>query len=160
MAPTSANPGPETGPGAAERALLELVASGHNGVLVALKRDGRPQLSNVSYAWDTGRRLLRISITATRAKYHNLRRDPRASLHVSSPDFWAYAVIEGTAELTPVATDPDDATVEELVRTYRAVQGEHPDWADFRRAMVADQRLVVRLVPERVYGQPPRGAGR
>ena len=60
----------------------------------------------------------RISITADRAKYHNLRRDPWAALHVTQPDFYAYAVLEGDVELTEPAADPDDATVDELVWHY------------------------------------------
>jgi hypothetical protein len=69
----------------------------------------------------------------------------------------AYAVGEGTVELTPTAGDPADATVEELVDVYRALAGEHPDWDDYRRAMVADRRLVAKLTLDRVYGWvPPR----
>ena len=59
---------------------------------------------------------------------------------------------EGIVDLSPVANDPDDATVEELIDLYRAVQGEHPDWADYRAAMVRDHRLVVRMRVERAYG--------
>ncbi len=122
-----------------------------NGVLVTLKRDGRPQLSNIIYALgDDGR--IRISITADRAKTKNLGRDARASLYVPGDSFWAYVVIEGTAELTPVATSPDDATVDELVALYRAVAGEHPDWNEYRASMVNDRRLVARLVPDHAYG--------
>ncbi len=101
----------------------------------------------------TGRpSIVRVSITDDRAKTANLRRDPRASLHVTSDDFWSYAVIEATAELSPVAADPHDDTVEELIALYRAVQGEHPDWDDYRAAMVRDGRVVLRLPVERVYG--------
>ena len=94
-------------------------------VLVTLKRDGRPQLSNVSHHYDPDERIIRISVTDDRAKTRNLRRDPRASYHVSSPDRRAYTVVEGTADLSPVAKDPHDDTVEELIRLYREVLGEH-----------------------------------
>ncbi|SCG59196.1 PPOX class F420-dependent oxidoreductase [Micromonospora inositola] len=140
-----------------ERALTDLIAGRWLGVLATIKRDGRPQLSNVVYSFDRERGLIRVSVTDDRAKTANVRRDPRASFHVSSDDGWAYAVAEARAELTPVAERPDDATVEELIGLYRAVQGEHPDWDDFRRAMVAERRLVLRLHVERVYGMPPRG---
>ncbi|MGI5147932.1 PPOX class F420-dependent oxidoreductase [Plantactinospora sp. CA-294935] len=143
--------------GRTEQALLGIIRDGSLGVLATIKRDGRPQLSNVNYTFDPERRLIRVSVTDDRAKTANLRRDPRASFQVSTPDGWAYAVVEGTAELTPVAAEPADPTVEELVDVYRAVQGEHPDWDDYRRAMVADRRLVLRLPVERVYGAPPRG---
>lgn len=140
----------------AQDALLELLSEGHGGVLVTLKRDGRPQLSNVSHAYDPDERIIRISVTDDRAKTRNLRRDPRASYHVTSGDRWAYTVAEGTAELTPVARDPHDETVEELIRLYREVLGEHPDWDEYRAAMVRDRRLVVRLRVERAYGAPKR----
>jgi PPOX class probable F420-dependent enzyme len=141
---------------ARNEALMQLIAAGHRGVLTTQKRDGRPQLSNISYGYFAGPDLLKVSITADRAKYHNLRRDPRASLYVTSPDFWAYAVAEGDAELSPVAAAADDDTVAELVELYRVINGEHPDWDDYRRAMVADRRAVVRLAVSRVYGQPPQ----
>jgi PPOX class probable F420-dependent enzyme len=133
--------------------MLEFVAGNHWGVLVTLKRDGRPQLSNIGYACEGD--VVRISVTADRAKTRNLERDPRASLHVTSKDFWTWVVADGTAELAPVAADPHDATVEELVAYYRSINGEHPDWDDYRRAMVAERRLVVRLRVEHTYGQLP-----
>ena len=135
-----------------QESLEQLIAQTHGGALVALKRDGRPQLSNVSHTYDPATRLLRVSTTADRAKVANLRRDPRASYYVTSPDQHAYAVAEGIVELTPVAAEPDDATVDELVEVYRRILGEHPDWDEYRAAMVADRRLVVRLTVERLYG--------
>ncbi|WP_067457415.1 PPOX class F420-dependent oxidoreductase [Actinomadura macra] len=136
-----------------DTALAKLLAGRDLGVLATLKRDGRPQLSNVNYHFDEGRRLIRVSVTADRAKARNLRRDPRASLHVSSADGWSWAVAEGTAELSETAAAPGDAAVEELVEVYRDIRGDHPDWDEYRRVMVADGRLVIRLHVERLYGQ-------
>jgi PPOX class probable F420-dependent enzyme len=144
----------------AQDALLDLVGSTDRSVLVTLKRDGRPQLSNVTHHYDPERRLVRISVTADRAKAKNLERDPRASLHVTSADFWSWAVVEGDATLSAVAEREDDEAVAELVDLYRALAGEHPDWDDYRRAMVADRRRVVRLPVGRVYGQPPQQPSR
>lgn len=129
-----------------------LLADKGLGALVTIKRDGRPQLSPIGYAYDRDAGLIRISVTDGRAKTHNLRRDPRASLYLNSPDNRAYQVIEGTVELTPVAADPHDATVDELVLQYRQVAGEHPDWDEYRAAMVADRRLIIRLHVDRSYG--------
>jgi PPOX class probable F420-dependent enzyme len=140
----------------ADEALLDLLGSRQLGVLATIKRDGRPQLSNVSHTFDRERGLIRVSITADRAKTANLRRDPRASYHVTGPDGWSYAVAEVTAELSAPAAEPGDTTVEELIDIYRAISGEHPDWDDYRRAMVADRRIALRLRVERVYGAPPR----
>jgi PPOX class probable F420-dependent enzyme len=125
------------------------------GVLVTIKRDGRPQLSNVSYAYDATSNLVRVSLTDSRAKTANLRRDPRASLYVGGPNGSSYIVLEGKAELTAVAAEPDDAVVEELVDLYRAASGkEHPDWDDYRRAMVDDRRLVFSMTVDHAYGMP------
>ena len=130
---------------------LEFVADRHHGVLTTLKSDGRPQLSNILYqVGDDG--VIRISVTDGRAKTANLRRDPRASLHVTRDDFYAYVVVEARPSCRRWRAAPDDPTVDELVENYRSVAGEHPDWDDYRRAMVADRRLIVRLHPERAYG--------
>jgi PPOX class probable F420-dependent enzyme len=124
-----------------------------HGVLVTLRRDGRPQLSNILY-FPGANGTIRISVTDSRAKTNNLRRDPRASLHVSRDDFFAYVVLEGDASLSPVATAVDDAVVDELVEMYRLAQGEHPDWDEYRRAMVDDKRIVLTLTPTHAYGMP------
>ena len=140
----------------ADPRLLAFVASHAWGVLATVKRDGRPQLSNVGYAYDEEQQLFRVSVTDSRAKTRNLRADPRVTLHVASKDFWTWVAVEGTAELTPVAADPHDATVEELITYYRDINGEHPNWDEYRAAMVADRRLVVRFRPEHTYGRLPR----
>ena len=132
--------------------LLDLLREQRTGVLVTLKRDGRPQLSNVSFTFDDATSTIRVSATDDRAKTRNLRRDPRAGFYVGSPDMGAYLVAEGDAELSPVAADPQDATVEELIDVYRAIAGEHPDWDEYRAAMVADRRLVITLRAHRAYG--------
>jgi PPOX class probable F420-dependent enzyme len=132
---------------------FDFIRAQRQGVLTTIRRDGRPQISNIVYAFDDG--TVRISVTAPRAKTKNLQRDPRASLYVCGDNFWAYAVVEGLAELSAVAADPNDAAVDELVALYRSLSGEHPDWDDYRRAMVADERLVIRLAPTRAYGMLP-----
>jgi PPOX class probable F420-dependent enzyme len=135
--------------------LLALISGNSLGVLATIKRDGRPQLSNVSYHFDTRNVTIQASITEPRAKTRNLRRDPRASIHVSSDDGWAYAVAEGNVILTPPAASLHDDTVEALIALYRNIAGEHPDWDDYRRAMVDDRRLVMTLPISHVYGMPP-----
>ena len=134
-------------------ALLALLAQRNLGVLATIKRDGRPQLSNVNYHFDGELMRIRVSVTDDRAKVKNLRRDPRASLLVSSADGWSYVVAEADVTLSGVATEPHDDAVEELIEVYREAAGkDHPDWDDYRRAMVEDRRLVARLAITRVYG--------
>jgi PPOX class probable F420-dependent enzyme len=130
---------------------LNLAHATDRSVLTTIRKNGRPQLSNVTHSADA-QGVIRVSITADRAKYFNLRREPWAALHVTRDDFWAYAVLEGDAELSPIAASTEDATVEELVAHYRSVRGEHPDWDEFRRTMVTDRRVIARIRPTRAYG--------
>lgn len=138
-----------------ETVLLSLLAANKRGILATIKRDGRPQLSNVAYDWDAEARLIRISVTDSRAKTHNLRRDPRATFEVTTDGLAAYAVVDGDATLSAVTTDPHDTAADELVDLYRSVAGEHPDWEEYRAAMVAERRLVARISVGHVYGWIP-----
>ena len=135
--------------------LLAVISGNSIGVLATIKRDGRPQLSNVSYHFDPHDMVVRVSITEPRAKTRTLRRDPRASLLVDAADGWSYAVAEGTAELTAPAAAPDDDTVEALIALYRNIAGEHPDWDEYRQAMVTDRRVLLTLPISHIYGMPP-----
>jgi len=119
-------------------------------ILVTIRANTRPQLSNVLHTVDDAG-LVRVSITATRAKYHNLRRDPWAALHVMHESFWSYVVVEGSVELSPVVATRDDETLAELVEVYRAISGKEPG-PDFGDRMVEEQRVVARFRPERAYG--------
>jgi PPOX class probable F420-dependent enzyme len=134
---------------------MGFVAERKNAMLLAIKSDGRPQSSNIAYVVNDAGQIL-ISVTEGRAKTKNLRRDPRASLHVNRDDFWAYVVVEANVELTPVAASPDDDTVDRLVEYYRAVAGEHDNWDEYRQAMVDDQRLILTLTPTHAYGMLQR----
>ncbi|GAA5101622.1 PPOX class F420-dependent oxidoreductase [Nocardia iowensis] len=130
---------------------VDFARTHRRSVLTTIRRNGRPQLSNVLHVvGDDG--IIRISITADRAKYHNLVRDPWAAIHVTRDDFFAYAVLEGIVELTPVAAEPDDPIVDALVDYYRSASGEHPDWDEYRRAMVAEHRALALFTPDHAYG--------
>jgi len=131
---------------------LTLARANREMVLTTIRSNGMPQLSNVLAAVDTDG-VIRVSTTADRAKFKNLARRPWAALHVNGENFFSYAVLEGDVELSEVAQRPDDAAVDELVELYRSLMGaEHDDWDDYRRAMVADRRAVVRIHPTRAYG--------
>ena len=119
----------------------------HDGILATIKRDGRPQLSNILYFLDDDVRI-KVSVTRTRAKTHNLQRDPRASLHVQGRDRYEYLVAEGTAALVE-----GEGLEEALRHYYRKVRGEHPDWAEYDAAMVSEQRLLLSISVDRAYGQ-------
>ena len=134
--------------------LVAILTGSNLGTLATIRRDGSPQLSNVNYCFDVERELIRISLTDGRAKVANMRRDGRASLFVNAASGWHFAVADATVELSAVAASRDDATVEELIEVYRLVAGkEHPDWDDYRRAMVEDRRLVGRLHITHLYGK-------
>lgn len=123
----------------------------HRAVLVTIRSDGTPQTSNVVFAYDGS--LARVSVTAGRAKTRNLARDPRGVLHVLGSSFWEYASVRVTAELSTVTSSAGDEPGQELLELYRAASGaDHPDPAEFLAAMVAEQRLVLRLTPVSAVG--------
>jgi PPOX class probable F420-dependent enzyme len=135
-------------------ALVAILTGSNLGTLATIRRDGRPQLSNINYCFDPEQGLIRVSLTDGRAKVANMRRDARATLLVNASSGWHFAVADATVELSAVAAAPDDAAVEELIEVYRLVSGqEHPDWDDYRRAMVEDRRLVGRLNVTHLYGK-------
>jgi PPOX class probable F420-dependent enzyme len=129
-----------------------LLAESRLGVLATIKADGRPQLSPVTPYYDQDAEVIYVSMTEGRAKTANLRRDPRATLEVTSPDGWAWATAEGIATLTGPGTDPHGPEVEALVGYYRAAAGEHPDWAEYRSVMVSDRRVLMAMTVDHVYG--------
>jgi len=116
------------------------VAQNSHTVLTTLRKDGTPQLSPVDVAVaDDG--TVVISSRETAYKVKNLRRDPRAWLCVLTPQFYGQWVqLEGTVEIQSL---PD--AMEPLVGYYRRLSGEHPDWEDYRAAMVRDQRCLIRV---------------
>ncbi|MEV0193901.1 PPOX class F420-dependent oxidoreductase [Kitasatospora sp. NPDC089913] len=132
------------------RALLD---AARLGVLATIKSDGRPQLSPVMPFYDRAAERLYVSITEGRAKTANLRRDPRAALEVTRADGRAWATAEGTVTLVGPGSDPKGPEVEALVDYYRQAAGEHPDWDEYRAAMVADRRVLMVLDVDHVYGQ-------
>jgi PPOX class probable F420-dependent enzyme len=137
-------------------ALLDFVRPRHHLVLVTRRRDGRPQLSPVAGGVDAQGRVV-IATYPERAKVANLRRDPSASVLVLS-DEWddAWVQLDGQAEVVDL---PD--AVEPLVDYFRSIAGEHPDWDEYRQAMVDQGKCLVRVTIERwgpiaTGGFPPR----
>lgn len=139
--------------------LLELVACGREAVLATIRRDGRPQLSNILYTWDPGERIARISTTAKRAKTRNLMRDPRATLYVPGDHFWAFAVADCDGEICGPTKTAGDEAGQELLKVHSSFYGAlEPD--AFFKEMVANERLLIRLRVSHLYGlvmdRPPR----
>lgn len=131
---------------------LSWAADRKHAVLVTIRKDGRPQSSDVSYLVD-GDKIV-VSLTDSRAKTANMRRDPRIVVHITEPDSWSYLSFDGTAELSPVASSTDDTTSDGLVDYYERVAGKaHPDWDEYRQAMVDEGRLILSFRPTSVVGQ-------
>jgi PPOX class probable F420-dependent enzyme len=97
-------------------------------------------------------RIIYVSMSEGSAKVANLRRDPRATLEVTSPDGWAWATVEGMATLTGPGSDPLGPEVQALVDYYRLAAGEHPDWDEYRSVMVSDRRVLMAMTVDHVYG--------
>jgi len=118
----------------------QFLATHHCAVLTTRRRDGRLQMSPITVGVDAEGRAV-ISSRESAYKTRHLRRDPRASLCVFVDEFYGpWVQIDGTAEVLslPEAMEP-------LVDYYRRIEGEHPDWADYRRAMESDRRVLIRI---------------
>jgi PPOX class probable F420-dependent enzyme len=124
-----------------------------NGVLTTLRADGRPQQSVIFF--DSVGDRFTISVTDDRAKTRNLRHDPRAALFVPGDDVYTWVALDGHVELSPVARQTDDETVEQLVDYYRRGIGEHENWDEFRQSMVDNGRLVATFIATSATGILP-----
>jgi PPOX class probable F420-dependent enzyme len=122
------------------RRAADFLRAHHRAVLATSRSDGRPQLSPVTCTVDDENRVL-VSTRETALKTRNLRRRPQASLCVFTDNFFGeWVQVEGDVEIIPL---PD--AMDLLVEYYRRISGEHPDWDDYRAAMVRDQRVIVRI---------------
>lgn len=130
-------------------AAVDFARSQNQAVLTTLRRTGLPQLSNVLHHVDGW-----TDPDLDDRRSGQVREpEPWAAVKVDGESFWSYVVIEGEVTLSDVAGVPDDGAVDELVALFRALSGEHPDWDEFRAAMVAERRVVVRVQPTRAYGK-------
>ncbi|GAB3171465.1 PPOX class probable F420-dependent enzyme [Micromonospora palomenae] len=124
-------------------ALIEFIRPRHRVLLMTTRSDGRPQSSPVSCGVDAEGRLV-ISTYPERAKAANIRRDPRVSACVLSDDWdGPWVQVDGTAEVLDL---PD--AVEPLVEYFRSISGEHPDWDEYRQAMVRQGKSLIRVTIE------------
>ena len=131
--------------------LEDFVRPRHHGVLLTRRTDGRPQSSLVTMGLDGEGRIV-ISSYPERAKVHNIRRNPAVSVCVLSDDFGGeWVQVDGIAEIVDL---PD--AVEPLVEYFRNIAGEHPDWDEYRRAMVDQGKVLIRIEIER-WGPVARG---
>jgi PPOX class probable F420-dependent enzyme len=112
----------------------------HHAVMATSRRDGRAQLSPIAVGVDDSGAII-VSTRETAAKVKNLRRDPHASVCVLSDGFYGQFVqIEGDVTIVEL---PD--AMDGLIGYYRSISGEHPDWDDYRAAMVQEQRVLLRM---------------
>jgi PPOX class probable F420-dependent enzyme len=136
--------------------LLDFVRPRHQAIVITTRADGRPQASPVTCGVDAAGRII-VATYPERAKARNARRDPQVSVLVLSDDFGGpWVQVDGTAEVLDV---PE--AVEALVEYFRSISGEHPDWAEYREAMVRQGKSLLRVTPTHwgpvaTGGFPPR----
>ena len=122
----------------------EFLRTNHHAVMATFRQDGRPALSPVTVGLDAEGRV-EVSTRATAMKVKHLRRDPRVSVTAFTDRFYGdFVQLEGKAEIIEL---PE--AMELLIDYYRRISGEHPDWDDYRAAMIRDQRVIVRFAIER-----------
>lgn len=120
--------------------LVEFLRTRHRGVLMTTRSNGRPQMSPVTCGVDPEHRIV-VSSYPQRAKVSNVRRDPRVSICVVSDDWnGPYVQVDGHAQVL----DMPDA-LDGLVDYFRCISGEHPDWDEYREAMFAQNKSLIRI---------------
>ncbi|MFE0187939.1 PPOX class F420-dependent oxidoreductase [Streptomyces sp. NPDC058989] len=134
-----------------DEALSALLGKQQFGTLATVKRSGHPHLTTMLYSWDAEARVVRLSTTADRVKVRQLRRDPRAALHVQGGDVWSFAVAEGEAEVSETTTVPGDAVGRELLGMVPTAAKPEDEEA-FLKQLVTERRVVIRLKVDRLYG--------
>jgi PPOX class probable F420-dependent enzyme len=124
--------------------LIEFIRPRHHAIVITTRADSRPQASPVTCGVDDEGRIV-VATYPERAKTRNARRNPAVSVLVLSDDFGGpWVQVDGTAEVFDV---PE--AVEALVDYYRSISGEHPDWAEYREAMVKQGKSLLRVTPHR-----------
>lgn len=117
---------------------LDFVRLNSQSVLATTRRDGHPQLSPVNVVVNDAGQVV-LSSRRTAIKVRNLLRERRAAVCVMTNGFYGgWCQVEGPATVVEL---PD--AMEGLVDYYRKASGEHPDWPDYRAAMVREQRVLV-----------------
>jgi PPOX class probable F420-dependent enzyme len=120
--------------------LLAFVRPRHRMVLLTTRVDGSPQASPVTGGVDDEGRLV-VSTYPDRAKATNARRNPVGGALVLSDDWnGPWVQVSGTFEVLDLPEGLDA-----LVDYYRCIAGEHPDWAEYRAAMLEQQKSLLRL---------------
>ena len=131
--------------------LLEFLRPRHRAILTTTRRDGSPQSSPVTAGIDGAGRVV-VSSYPERAKAVNARRTPSGSALFLS-DEWdgPWAQVWGRLDVVdlPEALEP-------LVEYYRVIAGEHPDWDEYRAAMVEQGKVLLRITIES-WGPVSRG---
>ncbi|MPZ60620.1 MAG: TIGR03618 family F420-dependent PPOX class oxidoreductase [Propionibacteriales bacterium] len=124
--------------------LLEFIRPRHRMLLITRRADGYPQASPVTGGVDDSGRVV-ISTYPERAKAHNARMRPEVSVVVLSDDWnGPWVQIDGTCEVLDV---PE--ALDAFVEYFRNISGEHPDWDEYRQAMLDQGKALIRITPTR-----------
>src|SRR5262245_5969456 len=127
----------------------EFVAKRRLGTLATLMRDGRPQLSTITYYMDDDG-TLKISTPRRTVKARNVQRDPRVALHIMGDNAWQFLVVEGTARWA------EENLAAELRRYYERAAGKpHPNWQEYDEAMIKENRVLLQITVDRMYPVNP-----
>ena len=134
-----------------EKTLEEFLNYNNDAVLSTFRKNGAVQLSIVTVVYYKGGAC--FTTTSDRAKFYNMKRDPRCSLLISGSDWRPYVVLEGTADIYFTDNTEENILKHVLRDVYRsAAKKEHPDWDEYDQAMKDDNRAAIVIVPDKVYG--------
>lgn len=121
----------------------------HRACIAVRQKDGWPQMTFVTPGIDPEGRVIITSRGAT-YKVKHLRRDLRVSMLVFGEQFHGskFVQIHGTAEIIDLPEAMDM-----LIYWHKQTRGEHENWDEYKKKMVDEKRVIIRVNIERVGPQ-------
>jgi PPOX class probable F420-dependent enzyme len=134
---------------------LPLLQANHTGVAISVTLKGRAQSTIVSTAVLDGK--LGFASRPHTVKLKNIERTGRAAVTVIKLDTRRYVTVEGPASIEPWQDTP--AHIKRLKDLYVAM-GRTPKGTDeeFAQQMREEERSLILVTPEHVYGSLRSGA--
>jgi PPOX class probable F420-dependent enzyme len=133
---------------------LPLLQENHTGVAISITPKGRAQSTVVSTAVVDGK--VGFASRPRTVKLKNIARTGRVAVTVIKLDSRRYVTVEGPASIEPWQDTP--AHIKRLKDLYMAMGRGGKNDEEFTRQMRDEERSLVLVTPEHIYGSLRSGA--
>ncbi len=130
---------------------LPFLQEEHSAIVTSIGKSGGAQATIVRAGPYQGK--MAFVVRGDTVKLANLVHNTHCTVLTVKTDWSRFATVEGTAE-THRWDNTDHEELRLLLRAaFTAAGGTHDNWDEYDRVMREDQRAVVLVTPERVYGR-------